>query len=34
MKHINIFGEQNTDNVQFFTVTTECTRSSYRAING
>ena len=34
MKHINIFREQNADNVQFFTVTAECTRSKYRAING
>jgi hypothetical protein len=33
MKHINIFGVQNADNVQFVTVTAECTLSSYTALN-
>ena len=34
MKHINIFGIQKTDNVQFVSVTAECTRGLYAALNG
>jgi hypothetical protein len=33
MKHINIFGIQKAENVQFVTVTAECTRGSYTALN-